>query len=241
MRPSPRPFRALPLLFALATLLALSGCQSTPQAASAGGAIEVDPPSSADWIWDMARFADEDAANPPPRRPMVFTGSSSVRLWATLAQDFPGVPVLNRGFGGSQVRDAVWHADALVLRYRPRQVLVYAGDNDIDAGRTPQQVLHDAQAFVARIRRELPDTRIAWIAIKPSPLRAAQLPRQREANRLLEHWAGRHDDVDFIDVFTPMLDAQGQPDPSLFGDDRLHMNAKGYALWRRIVAPYLVP
>ena len=187
----------------------------------------------------MARFAAEDAASPPPARPVVFTGSSSVRMWETLSRDFPGVPVLNRGFGGSQVRDSVWFADEVAVRYRPRQILIYAGDNDIDAGRSPEQVLSDFEAFVARVRRDLPGVRIGFLAIKPSPSRIGQLPRQQEANRLVRSWAAGRDGVDFIDVATPMLDAAGQPRKELFLDDMLHVNADGYALWRGIVAPYL--
>lgn len=240
MKPILRAWKAPLVLFALATLLALPACHSAPQAASGDAPFTVDPVSSQDWAADMARFAAEDAASPPPPDPVVFTGSSSVRLWDTLAQDFPGVPVLNRGFGGSQVRDSVWYADQVAVRYRPRQVLIYAGDNDIDAGRTPQQVLSDFQAFVARLRRDLPEVRIGYLAIKPSPLRVSQLPAQQEANALVRQWAATQSRIDFIDVATPMLDAGGQPDADLFVGDRLHMNAKGYALWRGIVAPYVM-
>ena len=188
----------------------------------------------------MARFAAEDAASPPPDRPVVFTGSSSVRMWETLAADFPGVPVLNHGFGGSQVRDATWHLEQVALRYRPRQVVLYAGDNDIDAGRTPEQVLADVQSFVAALRAQLPGVRIGYLAIKPSPLRIDQLPRQREANARVREWAATQTGVDFIDVATPMLDAAGQPRAELFLGDRLHLNADGYALWREVVSPYVV-
>ena len=227
-----------PLLLALAALL--SGCAATAPAA-ADPPPAVDPVSSPDWAADMARFAAEDAARPPPVAPVVFTGSSSVRMWETLAADFPGVPVLNRGFGGSQVRDSVWHADQVVVRYRPRQVVIYAGDNDIDAGRSPQQVLSDVQAFVARLREDLPGVRIGYLAIKPSPSRVDQLQRQQEANRLVRAWAATQTGVDFIDVATPMLGADGRPRAELFIADMLHMNADGYALWRGIVAPYLQP
>ncbi|WP_425491855.1 SGNH/GDSL hydrolase family protein [Luteimonas saliphila] len=239
MKPAAALCSALLPLFALIALPALPGCHSGPQAASAPMDAPAADPVSRDWTADMARSAEEDAAAPPPPRPVVFTGSSSVRLWPALTQDFAGVPVLNRGFGGSEVRDSFWHAEQVASRYRPRQVLIYAGDNDIDAGRTPAQVLSDFQALVERLRRDLPDLRIAYIAIKPSPLRVAQLPLQREANALVRDWAATREGVDFIDVFTPMLDPQGQPDASLFIEDRLHMNAKGYALWRGIVAPYL--
>lgn len=216
------------------------GGNAAPAPAPASTAPTLDPVSSPEWTTDMARFAAEDAATPPPARPIVFTGSSSVRLWETLAQDFPGKPVLNRGFGGSQVRDAVWYADEIAVRYRPKQILVYSGDNDISAERTPAQVLADVQAFVARIHRDLPGTPIAFIAIKPSPSRANLLDAQRQANTLVRDWAATTRDVTYIDVFTPMLDAAGQPREDLFVGDRLHMNAKGYALWRGIVAPVLV-
>ena len=228
--------RFLAPVFAALSLLA--GCAASP-AADAPSAAALDPVSGTGWAADMARFAAEDAATPPPAHPVVFTGSSSVRLWTTLAVDFPAVPVLNRGFGGSHVRDAVWHADEVALRYRPRRILIYAGDNDLFDGRTPQQVLADFQAFVARVRRVLPSTPVAFIAIKPSPSRAHLLAAQREANALVRAYAGREPRVDYIDVFTPMLDAAGQPRAELFVDDRLHLNRAGYALWRGIVARYL--
>lgn len=232
--------------FAAVLLLAalLSGCASPVPAAAPAKAVPaaaaaLDPVSSPQWAADMARFAAEDASHPPPDDPVVFTGSSSVRMWASLAEDFPQAPVLNRGFGGSQLRDAVWYADEVAIRYRPRRIVLYAGDNDIDAGRSPEQVRDDFRAFVARIRRDLPGVPIAYLAIKPSPARVDQLPAQQRANALVKAEAARMRGVDFIDVATPMLDADGQPHAELFLDDNLHMNARGYALWRGIVAPYL--
>lgn len=229
-----------PALLACLAIALAAGCVPQPRPdASAAPAFVLDPPSTPEWERDMARFAAEDAASPPPPRPYVFTGSSSVRMWDALAADFPGKPVLNRGFGGSQVRDAVHYADQVAVRYRPRMILLYAGDNDIDAGRSPQQVAADVRAFIARVRRDLPDTPIAYLAIKPSPARAEQLPRQREANALVQAETRRWKRVAFVDVATPMLGADGQPRAELFGPDRLHMNRAGYALWRGIVAPYL--
>lgn len=223
-------------LAALVLILGLlAGC------ASRGGVpAGLDPVSSPDWTIDMARFAAEDAATPPPPRPVVFTGSSSVRMWETLASDFPDVAVLNRGFGGSQVRDAVWYADEVALRYRPRQIVLYAGDNDVFEGRSPAQVLADTEAFVQRVRALRPGTPIALLGIKPSPSRVQLLGVQREANEALRTWAARQRNIAYIDVFNPMLDADGKPREELFIADRLHMNAAGYALWREIVGPYLV-
>lgn len=221
-------------------LLAVAACTAPGPRAHIDPTAGLDPVSSPEWAADMARFAAEDAAQPPPERPIVFTGSSSVRMWDTLARDFPEVPVLNRGFGGSQVRDSVWYADEIALRYRPRQIVLYAGDNDTHAGRSPAQVVADTRAFVARIHAALPGTQIALLGIKPSPSRANLLTVQRATNDALRTWAAGQRNVAYIDVFTPMLDADGVPRESLFIADRLHMNADGYALWREIIAPYLV-
>lgn len=219
---------------------AATAATPAPATVEAPGGYTLDPVSNPAWVEDMERFAAEDAASPPPARPVVFTGSSSVRLWDTLARDFPGVPVLNRGFGGSTVRDSIWYADEVALRYRPRQVVIYAGDNDINDGRTPAQVLADTQAFVARLRRDQPNLPVAYIAIKPSPSRAHLLAAQRAANEAVRDWARTQSGVAYIDVFTPMLDAAGQPREDLFVADRLHMNAAGYAIWTPLVAKALV-
>ncbi|PPU77523.1 SGNH/GDSL hydrolase family protein [Xanthomonas cucurbitae] len=195
--------------------------------------------SSTAWEQDMQRFAASDARQPPPRHGIVFVGSSSIRFWDTLAQDFPGKPVINRGFGGSEVRDSTWYADRIVIAYTPRQVVLYAGDNDLNSGRTPEQVRDDVVAFVQRIRRDLPEARISYLSIKPSPARAALLPSVATANRLIRDALAQFPQTDYVDVHTPMLDADGTPRPQLFREDRLHMTADGYALWRKAVAPVL--
>lgn len=231
--------RAAQLIFValFAALALVAGCAANPSATTPSQP-PLDPPS-ADWTADLAAFSAQDAAHPPPQRPVVFTGSSSIRLWQTLAEDFPGVPTLNRGFGGSHLRDVARYADALAIQYRPRMIVVYGGDNDINAGRNAQQVLSDFRAVIARIRRDLPDVPIVYLSIKPSPSRVAQLGTQREANALIRAEAGKLPHVRFVDVATPMLDANGQPRPELFVEDMLHMNDAGYALWRRVLAPHL--
>lgn len=220
----------------LATML-LAACSSMPVAPQAPPQVP-EQVSNAAWEEDMQRFATEDAATPPPRRGVLFVGSSSIRLWTTLVADFPGIPVINRGFGGSEIRDSTWYAGRIIVPYAPRQVLVYAGDNDLQSGRTPAQLRDDFRAFVARVRRDLPRVRIAYISNKPSPSRARLLAAQREANTLIKAESDRMK-VEFIDIFTPMLDASGQPREDLFIEDRLHMNAKGYAIWREAIAPYV--
>lgn len=236
----PRARRSGALLVLVALLAACTSPLPRPAAPSGDAPPPaVDAVSSDAWQADLARFAAEEARTTVPVRPVVFTGSSSVRLWEALDAAFPTVPVLNRGFGGSHVRDAYWHADAMVNRYAPRRVLLYAGENDIDAGRSPAQVLGDVQAFVARVQHAHPGTPVGFIAIKPSPARLGQLPWQREANRLVAAWAATRPDVDYIDVARPMLDAQGRPRDDLYAADRLHLSAAGYALWREVLAPYV--
>ena len=233
-------------LFATSLVALLAACvggpPTTPEAPSpstAGVAPRIpEQVSSPAWETDMQRFEAADAQSPPPRGGVLFIGSSSIRFWDTLAQDFPGVPVINRGFGGSELRDSTWYADRIIVPYAPRQILIYAGDNDLNAGRTPQQLRADFVAFVERVRRDLPKAKIAYISNKPSPSRAQLLPVQREANTLIAAEAKRLG-VDYIDIFTPMLDASGQPDESLFVEDRLHMNRAGYVIWQRAIAPYL--
>ncbi|MGH8062883.1 MAG: SGNH/GDSL hydrolase family protein [Pseudoxanthomonas sp.] len=233
--PLKRPLHA----FLFASLLAfLAACASTP-APPPGPPQVPEQVSSTDWEGDMQRFAAADAIAPPPKHAVLFIGSSSIRFWSTLATDFPGVPVINRGFGGSQVRDSTWYADRIVVPYAPRMIVFYAGENDLESGRSPQQVRDDFHAFVMRVRRDLPGVRIAYISSKPSPLRAHLLAAQREANSLIRQDIATMKRVQFIDVFTPMLDGNGQPRAELFIEDRLHMNRTGYELWRQVVAPCL--
>lgn len=235
-------------LFAAALATLLIACAASPPTASPAAVATPAPAKSAPripeqvsnpvWEADMQRFEAADAQSPPPRGAVLFIGSSSIRFWDTLAQDFPGVPVINRGFGGSELRDSTWYADRIIVPYAPRQILIYAGDNDLNAGRTPQQLRADFIAFVERVRRDLPKTKIAYISNKPSPSRAQLLSVQREANTLIQAEAKRLG-VDYIDIFAPMLDATGQPDENLFIEDRLHMNRAGYVIWQRVIAPYV--
>ena len=220
----------------LAALL-LAACAGTPIEPQSTPGVPFQLSSTA-WEQDMQRFAAEDALAPPPREGVVFVGSSSIRLWDTLQRDFPGVAVVNRGFGGSEIRDSTWYADRIVIPLAPRQVVLYAGDNDLYGGRSPAQLRDDFRAFVHRLRHDLPRVGIAYISTKPSPARVHLLAAQRQANALIREEAIRLK-VAYIDLFTPMLDATGQPRDELFLPDRLHMNPAGYELWRQTLTPYL--
>ncbi len=204
-----------------------------------GVAAETNSPF-AKWEKEISAFEASDKTNPPPKEAIVFVGSSSIRLWKSLAKDFPDRAVVNRGFGGSQVIDSVHFADRIVLPYAPRQIVMYAGGNDIAAGKLPEQIFADFKAFVAKVQAALPATRITYIASAPNPSRWAQVERVRRLNQLVEEYTHTDSHLDFIDVFTHMLGPDGQPKPDIFLADRLHMNARGYALWREIVGGHLV-
>ncbi len=196
-------------------------------------------PAHARWQASLASFAKADQAHYPASDGVLFVGSSSIRLWSRLADDFGQLSVLNRGFGGSTLADCHALARELVIQYRPRQVLLYAGDNDLAEGHSPGDVLKSFASFVQRVRAELPDSRIDYISIKPSPSRLSLLPRIRETNALIATHAQTLAGVRYIDVFSPMLDAQGLPRPELFLGDRLHLNAAGYRLWQSVIASHL--
>lgn len=199
-------------------------------------------PSAATALWDapLAAFAAADDKRAPPPNGVLFVGSSSIRLWDGLETDFAALPVvIKRGFGGSRLSDCVHYLDRLVVRYRPRLVLVYAGDNDLAEGKTAAEVLRQYEAFVQGVHAALPETRIAFISIKPSPARAALLPEIRRANALVEQYAAAHSGVAYVDVYTPMLAADGNPRSELFRPDALHLNSTGYALWKSVISRYV--
>jgi lysophospholipase L1-like esterase len=194
----------------------------------------------AQWEKDIRAFEATDRTNPPPKGAIVFVGSSSIRMWHTLAQDFPEFTVINRGFGGSELADSVAFADRIILPCRPRQVVVYAGDNDIAAGKSPARVLADFQAFEHKIHTALPKCRVTFIAIKPCPSRWQFVKQIREANDLVKAAAQQARETEFVDVFTPMLGVDGRPRGEWFANDLLHLNRRGYALWVRLLRPHLV-
>ena len=186
---------------------------------------------------EIRAFELSDSAHPPAAGGVVFVGSSSIKNWTDVAADFPGLPVLNRGFGGSTLADVVQYMDGIVLRYRPRLVVLYAGDNDLTMGRSPDQLVADYRSFAARLRAKQPRTRLVFISIKPSPSRRTLMPAARETNRRIRAETARDSLQTFVDVFSPMLGPKEQPRPELYLADSLHMTRTGYLLWRRLLAP----
>jgi lysophospholipase L1-like esterase len=169
----------------------------------------------------------------------VFTGSSSVRLWENLQEEFPEIPIINTGFGGSQATDLLIHLDELVIRYRPEKVFIYEGDNDLNAGKQAAQIMKDIDMIVTRIHQKLPETNIVLISAKPSPSRWQLKTSYTVLNDLIRQYATTHDQVNFMNVWNVMLDKSGRPISEIFIADSLHMNAKGYAIWNKSVIPFM--
>ena len=186
------------------------------------------------WEKTIAAFEAADAKNPPAKGGVLFVGSSSIRMWK-LDKWFPDSAALNRGFGGSQVADSLHFADRIILPYEPSKVVVYAGDNDIAAGKSPETVASDFRQLVAKIHTGLPETDVLYIAIKPSTARWKLFPKMAEANRLIQQQAAANEHLTYIDIVAPMLGDDGQPRPELFLKDGLHMTDAGYEIWTSLV------
>ncbi|MHB9029858.1 MAG: SGNH/GDSL hydrolase family protein [Candidatus Latescibacterota bacterium] len=192
------------------------------------------------WEQDIANFEMQDSLAEQQSGAIVFVGSSSIRMWRTLPRDMAPLTVINRGFGGSTLADCVHFAQRIVNRYQPAAVVLYAGDNDIAAGSAPEQVLADFKRFVATVRRDLPNSAIFFVSIKPSPARWDLWEKMRKANGLVDQFVKAQKSLGYIDVATPMLDRSGRVRADLFLPDRLHMNSQGYNIWASVMKPRLM-
>ena len=198
--------------------------------------------SAQEWESSIRAFERQDKVHPVPPGGIVFTGSSSIAYWSSLAEDMKPLAVINRGFGGSDYTDVNHYADRVVIAYRPVAVVVYAGDNDLASpGRkSAQSVARDVQQFVQIIHSKLPETWIFVLSIKPSIARWNVWPEMKQANQLIQEFLRTQDRAAFIDVASPMLDQRGRLSDDLFVADALHPSAKCYALWTSLIKPILL-
>ncbi len=206
---------------------------------ASGSIVRADPPSPfAKWEKAIAAFEAQDQKSPPPKGAVLFVGSSSIRLWK-LDKSFPDRATINRGFGGSEIADSVHFADRIVLKYQPRTIVFYAGDNDTAHGKSPEQVANDFKEFVKIVHEKLPKTKILFIAIKPSLARWKLAETIQKANGLIRSQCEKNEQLEFIDVWKPMLGEDGRPQAELFLKDGLHMNEQGYKIWASLIRPHL--
>ena len=183
-------------------------------------------------------FMEWDQKNALPEHPVLFVGSSSIRMWLT-HECFPGLPVINRGFGGSHISDVLFFLNDVTLKYKPAVVVFYAGDNDVNSGKSPEQVVADYKKFVSRVHSELPQTQIIYIPIKPSISRWEKWPVMKTVNDSIRLFSNEQPYLFYADTATPMLGTDGKPLPGWFLKDNLHLNLKGYELWTGILKPVL--
>jgi lysophospholipase L1-like esterase len=189
---------------------------------------------------EIQAFEAADKKTPPPASPILFTGSSSIRLWPDIQSSFPGKPVLNRGFGGSQLSDVRRYADRIIIPYKPKQIVLYAGENDLASGNVTAQQTYDRFVDLFQyVRNQLPNVPFLFISIKQSPSRRKYYPAVDEANQLIKDYLTKQKNAQFVDIRPVMLQPNGQSRPELFKADSLHMTPAGYQEWTPLITPYL--
>jgi lysophospholipase L1-like esterase len=189
---------------------------------------------------DIQNFKKLDSINPPPQHAILFVGSSSFTKWKDVQDYFPGYTIINRGFGGSSLPDVIRYTDDIIIPYHPKQVVIYCGDNDFAASDTVtvQTVTDRFKKLFSMIRKKLPEANIAYVSIKPSPSRMKLMAKGEMANNEIKNFLAKQKNTSFIDVFNLMLE-NGRPMSSIFLSDSLHMNAGGYAIWKKAIEPAL--
>jgi len=182
---------------------------------------------------DIQAFKKEDSLKTPIKNPVLFVGSSSFTKWTHLQQDFPSVPLINRGFGGSTLLDVIRFQNEVIFKYHAQKIVIYCGENDIASSEkvTPNEVFNRFKTLYKNIRKQEPNVPIIYISIKPSPSRWQMKERQIETNKLIENYINKNHNIIFVNIWDKMLDANGNPKEDIFGPDRLHMNEKGYQIW----------
>jgi lysophospholipase L1-like esterase len=193
------------------------------------------------FINEIKAFQKADSISMPASNAILFAGSSSFRLWKNIQEDFVGFPIVNRGFGGSSLPDMIRYTEEILFPYQPKQVIIYCGENDFAANpKLPSDsVIERFKTIFSMIRKRLPKAYIGFVSMKPSPSRWKMKDQMLEANAGIQGFLRKQRRTDYIDIWTPMLASNGEPQPDLFLGDNLHMNAKGYAIWKKAIGPVL--
>ena len=191
------------------------------------------------WESTIQKFEAEDKQSGPAKGGIVFIGSSSIARWTNLAESFPNLKVVNRGFGGSEMSESAKYASRVVVPRAPRIVVLYTGENDLNRGLTPDAVANDFSAFASTVRTSLPATRIVVIGLKPSLLRWKLRDAMHETNRMIRTRCAADRNCVYVDPWPSMIGKDGTPKPELFVEDGLHMTPEGYKAWTQMLKPHL--
>lgn len=191
---------------------------------------------------EVSEFRKQDSLSMPAKGMILFAGSSSFTLWKDVQDYFPGYPILNRGFGGSSLTDLIYYAEDVILRYAPKQIIIYCGENDFAGNDSlyPSQVAQRFMDLFSLIRARYPKVPIAYISMKPSPSRRHLMAKFNVANVMIRNFLKKKKRTTFIDVYHEMLNADGTPMADIFLADSLHMNSRGYAIWKKMIEPVLL-
>ena len=201
-------------------------------------AADAPDPDPSRFSGEIDAFALWDSKNAVPEHAILFVGSSSIRYWPT-ALAFPGKPIVNRGFGGSELSDVIHYYDRVIAPYAPAKIFLYAGDNDIANGKGARQVFEDYKELATRVRADFPDTELVFLSIKPSDARWKKWPTMAEANKLIREYTATDPKLRYVDVASILLGDDGLP-KDVYILDGLHLNEDGYRLWQQVIAPLLV-
>jgi lysophospholipase L1-like esterase len=215
-------------------LFILFSCKEKKQVAQTGG----QPP-----FWnDIQNFKKQDSISFPPKNAILFIGSSSFTMWKGMQDSFPGYKIINRGFGGSTLMDQIRYVNDIVFPYEPNQIVIYCGENDLASSDSVSAavVFQRFKVLFARIRAKLTDVPIVFISLKPSPSRRHLFDKMKTSNLLIREYFATQRNAQFVDLHSKMLNEAGQPMPEIFLEDSLHMNAKGYAIWKKEIGPHLI-
>jgi lysophospholipase L1-like esterase len=191
------------------------------------------------WEPTIQKFEATDRQTPPAKGGVVFIGSSSIARWTNLAESFPDLTTVNRGFGGSELSESAKYASRVVVPHTPRIVVLYAGENDLNRGVTPQAIDADFGKFSDVIRTSLPSTRIVVIGLKPSLLRWKLREGMHQTNKLIRTRCAADRNCVYVDPWPSMIGKDGTPKPELFVEDGLHMTPEGYKAWTQMLRPHL--
>jgi len=230
-------------VLAVFALLCVPSSRLAAQAAGVGTAQRTAAANQNDqdrWESTIKKFEDADRVTPPPQNAIVFIGASSIVRW-NLPDSFPelGPRAINRGFGGSLAADSTRYAERIVIPYKPRIVVFYAGDNDVEANHTPEQIAGDFTAFERKVHAALPATQIIFISIKPSIRRWPWIETIKGANALVRQYCATHAHLTFVDIVPQMIGGDGKPRKELLVEDGLHMTPAGYKIWNDALRPHL--